>query len=393
MTNTNGGGSMFEFDMIQCGLIVLFLMVLGEMVSHKMKAAIPAILVSALLYMGAVWTGIVPNTLVRTSGLTTLTGIAMMIVILNMGATINIKELMANWKVVALAALSYFAQIAMMILVISILFDRNMAIGCLPGGASVALMVQEKARSLGYDQVILLSAMLISIKGLVSCPLASFFVKKEVKRRIKEGIIVDKNGGDQWENSLQLEASGIRNETSFAALFRFFFAAWIASRLEMMTGVSRYVYCLVLGVLLTQAGFLYKNIMDQSRSNGMLMLMMMTMVLEGFSTSTPELFAQMLIPVLCVLAVEVTSIALNSFVIGRFFDFSKEMRFLICLNVMVGFPLNMMLAQDIIGFLVTDPDEIEVLNRDIATRMVIAGFTSVTFLSTVTMGVLVGFIR
>jgi hypothetical protein len=219
-----------------------------------------------------------------------------------MGATINIKELMANWKVVALAALSYFAQIAMMILVISILFDRNMAIGCLPGGASVALMVQEKARSLGYDQVILLSAMLISIKGLVSCPLASFFVKKEVKRRIKEGIIVDKNGGDQWENSLQLEASGIRKETSFAALFRFFFAAWIASRLEMMTGVSRYVYCLVLGVLLTQAGFLYKNIMDQSRSNGMLMLMMMTMVLEGFSTSTPELFAQMLIPVLCVLA-------------------------------------------------------------------------------------------
>ena len=60
---------------------------------------------------------------------------------------------------------------------------------------------------------------------------------------------------------------------------------------------------------------------------------------------------------------------------------------------MVGFPLNMMLAQDIIGFLVKDPEEQNVLNVEIATRMVIAGFTSVTFLSTVTMGVLVGFIR
>ena len=69
------------------------------------------------------------------------------------------------------------------------------------------------------------------------------------------------------------------------------------------------------------------------------------------------------------------------------------MSFLICLNVMVGFPLNMMLAQDIIGFLVKDPEEQNVLNAEIATRMVIAGFTSVTFLSTVTMGVLVGFIR
>lgn len=382
---------MFEFDMLQCGMIVLFLMVLGEIVSHRMKAAIPAILVSALLYLGAVWTGLVPNTLVKTSGLTTLTGISMMFVILNMGASIDLKELMANWKVVALAAVSYFCQIFITIVVISFLFDRNMAIGCLPGGASVALMVQERARSLGYDEVILLSAMLISVKGLVSCPLASLFVKKEVKRRIKEGIDIKKK--EEWENSLQLESSGIRTETSFAALFRFFLAAWFASRLEMMTGISRYVFCLVLGVLLTQMGFLYKNIMDQSKSQGMLMLMMMTMVLEGFSSSTPGMFAKMLIPVSCVLAVEVLSIAMNSRLFGRFFGFGREMSFLICLNVMVGFPLNMMLAQDIIGFFVKDPEEQEVLNTEIATRMVIAGFTSVTFLSTVTMGVLVGFIR
>ena len=382
---------MFEFDMLQCGMIVLFLMVLGEIVSHRMKAAIPAILVSALLYLGAVWTGLVPNTLVKTSGLTTLTGISMMFVILNMGASIDLKELMANWKVVALAAVSYFCQIFITIVVISFLFDRNMAIGCLPGGASVALMVQERARSLGYDEVILLSAMLISVKGLVSCPLASLFVKKEVKRRIKEGIDIKKK--EEWENSLQLESSGIRTETSFAALFRFFLAAWFASRLEMMTGISRYVFCLVLGVLLTQMGFLYKNIMDQSKSQGMLMLMMMTMVLEGFSSSTPGMFAKMLIPVSCVLAVEVLSIAMNSRLFGWFFGFGREMSFLICLNVMVGFPLNMMLAQDIIGFFVKDPEEQEVLNTEIATRMVIAGFTSVTFLSTVTMGVLVGFIR
>ena len=382
---------MFEFDMLQCGMIVLFLMVLGEIVSHRMKAAIPAILVSALLYLGAVWTGLVPNTLVKTSGLTTLTGISMMFVILNMGASIDLKELMANWKVVALAAVSYFCQIFITIVVISFLFDRNMAIGCLPGGASVALMVQERARSLGYDEVILLSAMLISVKGLVSCPLASLFVKKEVKRRIKEGINIKKK--EEWENSLQLESSGIRTETSFAALFRFFLAAWFASRLEMITGISRYVFCLVLGVLLTQMGFLYKNIMDQSKSQGMLMLMMMTMVLEGFSSSTPGMFAKMLIPVSCVLAVEVLSIAMNSRLFGRFFGFGREMSFLICLNVVVGFPLNMMLAQDIIGFFVKDPDEQDVLNTEIATRMVIAGFTSVTFLSTVTMGVLVGFIR
>ncbi|MBR5266777.1 MAG: hypothetical protein IKU20_01115 [Lachnospiraceae bacterium] len=384
---------MFEFDMIQCGMIVLLIMLAGEIVSKKMKAAIPAILVSALLYMCAVWSGIVPNTLVKTSGITTMTSIAMMFVILNMGASTNPKELLDNWKVVALAAISYFLQVAVMIFVISLLFDRNIALGSLPGGASVAIMVQERARSLGYDQVVLLSAMIVSVKGLVSCPLASFVVKKEVNRRKKEGIqLIDEclpNSGE----SLFPEESGIRIESTFTAICRFFVAAWIASRLEMVTGVSRYVFCLILGMLLTQIGFLYKNIMDQTKSNGMLMLMMMTMVLEGFSSSTPESFIKMLLPVACILTVEVLVITVNSMLFGRKFGFSKEMSYAICLNVMVGFPLNMMIAQDIIGLLVTDPKEAEVLNKEIATRMVIAGFTSVTLLSTITMGFLVNWIQ
>ena len=384
---------MFEFDMIQCGMIVLLLMLAGEIVSKKMKAAIPAILVSALLYMCAVWSGIVPNTLVKTSGITTMTSIAMMFVILNMGASTNPKELLDNWKVVALAAISYFLQVAVMIVVISLLFDRNIALGSLPGGASVAIMVQERARSLGYDQVVLLSAMIVSVKGLVSCPLVSFVVKKEVNRRKKEGIqLIDECLPDSTE-SLFPEESGIRIESTFAAICRFFVAAWIASRLEMVTGVSRYVFCLILGMLLTQIGFLYKNIMDQTKSNGMLMLMMMTMVLEGFSSSTPELFMKMLLPVACILIVEVLAISVNSLLLGRKFGFSREMSFVICLNVMVGFPLNMMIAQDIIGLLVTDPKEAEVLNKEIATRMVIAGFTSVTLLSTITMGFLVNWIQ
>lgn len=382
---------MFEFDMIQCGMIVLFLMILGEVVSRWMKAAIPAILVSALLYLGAVWGGLVPNTLVKTSGITHLTSIAMMIVIVNMGASINLKELMANWKVVSLAAISYFLQIATMIFVLSLLFDRNMAIASLPGGASVALMVQEKARTLGYDHVALLSAMLLSIKGMVSCPVASMVVRREVNRRKREGICAE--GSNGLEKDLVDSGCALRTESSNMALFRFFLVIWIASRLEIMTGLSKYVYCLVLGVLLTRLGFLYVNIMDQSKSHGMLMLMMTTMVLEGFSTATPEMFKQMLLPVACVLLVELLSIALNSQLFGRFFGFSREMSFVICQNIMVGFPLNLMLAQDIIEMLVKDPSEKEVLQREIATRMVIAGFTSVTFLSTITMGMLVSWIR
>ena len=69
------------------------------------------------------------------------------------------------------------------------------------------------------------------------------------------------------------------------------------------------------------------------------------------------------------------------------------MRFAICLNVMVGFPLNLMLAQDIIDFLADTDEQKELLNRQVGTKMVIAGFTSVTFLSTVGAGLLVNLMK
>lgn len=388
---------MLEFDLIQCVTVILLLMVAGEVVSRFMKAAIPGVLVTALLYLALVWGGVLDPSIVEKSGITYLTSVAMMCVIINMGASTNPGELRENWRVVALAAISYFIQIGIMLLVIGMLFGRNMAIGSLPGGASVALMVQEKARNLGYDGVVLLSALLLSIKGLFSCPLASFVLKKEVNRVKKLGIstegIVDetpeknKNGGQAGERK-----DG-KHESPYMSLLRFLLVAWLASRLEMLCGISRYVFCLLLGVVMTQVGFLHKDEMDRTKSHGMLMLMMMTSILNGFSNATPQMFAQMLIPLACVLITEVGCIFINSMLLGKRFGFSREMGFLVCLNIMVGFPLNLMLSDDIIGFLVEDPKEKAVLHRQIATKMVIAGFTSVTFLSTVTMGGLAGFIK
>ena len=161
----------------------------------------------------------------------------------------------------------------------------------------------------------------------------------------------------------------------------------------MLTGVSRYVFCLFLGIMLCKIGFFAKDEMDKSKSHGLLSLMMMTMVLEGFSSSTPDMFLSLLGPLCCILIVDVIVIFFLSQIIGHFFRFSKPMRFAICLNVMVGFPLNLMLAQDIIEFLAQTEEEKKTLNQQIGTKMVIAGFTSVTFLSTIGAGLLVQLMR
>lgn len=378
---------MFSFDMIQCGFIVLCLMVVGEICSRRMKASVPAILVSALLYVALLWSGILPSTLIKDSGLTHLTAIAMMFMIIHMGASTKPKELLDNWKVVVLAAITYVGQTALMILVISLLFSKNIALGSLPGGSAVALIVQERANALGYDEIVILSVMILALQSLIACPLASWMVRKEIFR-------YQTTNQDKKEKELAAHLEKVQEEeeeSPYWALLRMFAVAWIASRLEMICGISRYVFCLILGVALAKVGFLHRDEMERSKSRGFIMLMMMTMVLNGFSAATPALIIQLLKPLVCVFAVEVLSIFLISRMVGKKLGFSKEMSFAICLNVMIGFPTNLLLSQEVINVYARTAEEKEQLHLKVATKMVIGGFTSVTFLSTVMAGILVQF--
>lgn len=379
---------MFDFDIVQCGFLILFLMVTGEIISHKLKALLPSILVSALLFLGLTWTGILPKNLVQTSGLTTLTTIAMMFVVIGMGVSINLRELKSNWKVVVIASISYIGQTGLLILLMTLLFDHNIAIGSVPGGAAVALMVQEKARSLGFDHIIVQSVLLVAVQSMAACPFASWMIRKEIQR-------IRKN-----PSNTAFPVSDFKTDTpkriwpeqsAYRSLFRFYLVAWIAARLELITGLSRYVFCLILGILLGHFELLPRDEMKRSNSQGFLHVMMMTMILNGFSTATPAMFAELMLPILCVLAISILGIFLFSTLCGRFLKLSIPMSFALGLNGMIGFPLNMMLSQDIIDYMTEDPDEKDMLNRQISSRMVIAGFTSVTFLATVGAALLINF--
>lgn len=391
---------MFNFDLVQCGLAVLFLMTAGEILSHKLKAAVPAILISAVLFIFLVWTDIFPSAVIEDSGLTKLTPIAIMFTVIGMGASTNPKELLNNWRVVALAAISYILQTVILIFVISLIFDRNTAFGSLPGGAAVALIIQERARELNYDHIVALSVLIMSVQGLVTCPIVSWMLRKEIHRYQREGLLAKITSSDNSDHpvshgnhdtSLRVKPTLASRypQSTYQSLFRLFITAWIASRLQLLTGVSQYVFCLLLGVLFASIGLLPKDEMERSKSQGLLSLMMMTMVLNGFAHTTPQMILNLLFPLSCVLLVDVCSVLLITSVFGRLFHFSQPMSFSIGLNVTIGFPLNLMLSQDLIAAMVKEPELQKFLHKEIASRMVIAGFTSVTFLSTVGAGLLV----
>jgi putative effector of murein hydrolase LrgA (UPF0299 family) len=369
---------MFEFDIIQSGLIIAALFVVGEIVSRKLKAVIPAVLVSGILFMALLWSGIVPVDMVERSKLGVLMPVGMMFIILSMGTNTSLKEMAANWRVVLLAAVSYIFELCMILLVVSFIFDWNMAVSAFPGSSAATLIVQERARALGYNDCVILSVLLLFLNGMVACPIVGVLIKKEAKRIIANGI---PELADNRLGASPVKETKKSGGSSYVSFFKFYLGAWICQRLSVVIGISPYVLCLVLGVVFSEIGFFRRDELKRTESNGFLFFILMAMILNSFGASSPEMLLQVLLPIVVVLCTAVLSLSLSSLVLGKFLGFSPWMSVALGFNIMVGFPVNLMLAQDMINFLIDDEQERSYLMEQIGNRMVLAGFTSTTFLS------------
>lgn len=379
--------ALFNFDSVQSILLLALLLYAGELCSRRMKGMLPAVLVSGVIMVALAWTGVVPKNIVELSGFSPIMSFCIMMIILDMGASTNFKELWANRNVVALAALSLVFQIIVLLAVVGAAFGRNTAIAGLPGGTSVAFIVQERARALGYDELITLSVMLIAIQNMIGAPIVAVIVRREIRR-------LHENAPDAAVIALRDEERKEEKKTSsYLAFFRLAAGAWIASRLEMLTGFSRFAFSLLIGILLSELGFLKKTDLTNTQSRGLMFFVLMSMVLAGFCASEPEMFRRMALPLILVLLCDVAAICLFCMVFARRFGFTRGMAIAVGMEVMVGFPLNMMLTQDIIDLATDDESEKARLMAGVGTKLVIAGFTSLTTLSVIFASILVMFMK
>lgn len=383
---------MLEFDVLQSGLVILLLLALGDVLTHFTRGAVPAVLFAGIAYMLCCWAGVLPGDLLESSGLGELPSAVMMMVIVNMGASMDISKFISNWRVVLLAVLVFAGQILALFAVVGGIYGINTAVGGLPGGMAAALIVQERARTLGYEQIITLSVLIMTTQALVGGPAATLCIKKEAARLLSSGETLPEKHEDA--DAEPHSGEGRRGITlQYGALLKLYAVSWIASRLGMLTGLPRYVLCLLLGLLLSRLGILGKNELSASKSEGFVFFLLMAVVLAGFSTTTPQMFTQMLPPLLLILLTDLVAITLLSALIGRMLGFSAYMGIALGMNIMIGFPLNMLISQDVIYRLVVDERKRSLLMSEIGDRMVICGMISVTFLSTTAASFLVALMK
>ncbi len=396
-----------QMDIIMAFSFILIALAIGDIISTRTKAFVPSVFVTAVLFILGFWT-FFPKDIVDISSLgMPAAQLAMYLLITHMGTMMSVRELAKQWKTITIAIGGIVGVVLGVMTLGSAIFGKETAIIATPpltGGLVASIMMSEAAEKMGLTDLSVLAILVYVAQGFAGYPLTALALKKE-GTRLLNGY---RSGEIKWtskSNSEDVveEKSKFRvippipenYNTTYVILMRLGLVAWASVAFATVTGevVSRYVICLLFGVIAAEIGFVDRRPLNLSGSFGWLMTLLMAFIFAGLSKATPEMVAKMAIPLFGIIVFGVLGMAILSLIMGKVLGVTKEMAFAISLTALYGFPPNYILTEEASKALAADKDEMEFLMDNMLPQMLVGGFTTVTIASVILAGIFIKFLH
>lgn len=405
------GENMGELIVSQMFLLAVCLVILtvGEMVSTKTKAVIPSVFVSAVLFLIGYWT-ILPKDIIARAGILPGTATMLMgLLITNLGTLLSIKELGKQWRVIVIALGGIIGICSFLMTIGVMIFGWNEMVTVTPplvGGLVSAVIMSEGATAIGKPELAVLAILIFVMQGFAGYPLTAIMLKKEGRKVLslyREGKYVsesadsDESDEDMFKKKMFKNFPDKYNTDSFkflriaaTAALAFFFSN-VFKKFGM--NVNAFVLCLLFGIGAGHFGFLEKNALQKANGFGLAIMALMLFIFDTLQKATPEMVLKLMYPVVGTIVIGVTGMYVISYIIGKMLKVSKEMSFAVSLTALYGFPANFVLTMEIVNALTDDEKEKKILTQHMLPPMLVAGFITVTIVSVLLAGVMVGWLR
>lgn len=393
-------------------VLVLGILYIGDVVAVRTKAWIPSVFVCASLFITGYWT-FFPKEIVAMAGIPTVVAITVMyILVSNMGTLLSVDELIRQWKTVVIVLSSIVGLCIVAGGIGMLLFDWNTVIIGIPplvGGIVSASIMSTGATEAGLTSLAVFATILYVMQGFAGYPLTAIMLQREGRRVLK------KYRAGEWKISAEEVASEVREMSSSATmpsmfrfapghyntdyfkLFRLGVVGLLAYGVSVLAApvvkISPFVLCLVFGVLATRVGFLEKQPLQKANSFGFAVMALMLFIFDTLKHATPDMLLDLVTPIVVLIACAVIGMAITSFVVGKILGVNPAMAFAVSLTALYGFPADYVITVEAINSLTKDPLERQVLTNHMLGSMLVGGFISVTMVSVVLAGVLVGYIK
>lgn len=153
--------------------------------------------------------------------------------------------------------------------------------------------------------------------------------------------------------------------------------------------VHFFVFALLLGILFSELGFLDKNSLPKTGSNGFIIFATTVIIFANLANTTPAQVISMIVPLLVVLAIGVVGVFACGIVASKLLKVTPGLAISLALTCTFGFPTTMLMSQEVAKAMSTNEEERVALENYILPKMVTAGFVTVTISSVLIAGVVV----
>lgn len=375
-------------------MIVLIVFALGDIVGKITKGKLSGMMVVMLLFLVGFLTKLIPADIIDQGGLTALSKLAIAMVLFNMGTTLNVKQLIEEWRTVLMAALCMLASCLVMLLVSPIIGFDTVLVGMpvINGAAMATSLMASAAAEKGLATAAALCAVIYSVQKFVGAPIASAMGIRYGKKLLKA----------YRENPAQFK----KQETGNGASAKIFFAdkhkewysanvmmalvaagSWVAHILGELTPINYSIWALLLGVVCAASGLVPTKPLQKSNSYGLMMVAVFGSIIPSLAKVSLSDLGTMAFQTIVLFAAALIGVALVGWVLPTWkLVGDKDLAVGIGVEQFLGFPSNVVICREVGDAVGETPEEKAFIEDTLNVPYVVGGITVITVLSTMLAG-------
>ena len=375
-------------------MIVLIVFALGDIVGKITKGKLSGMMVVMLLFLVGFLTKLIPADIIDQGGLTALSKLAIAMVLFNMGTTLNVKQLIEEWRTVLMAALCMLASCLVMLLVSPIIGFDTMLVGMpvINGAAMATSLMASAAAEKGLATAAALCAVIYSVQKFVGAPIASAMGIRYGKKLLKA----------YRENPAQFKkqetGNGTSAKVSFADKHKEWYSAnvmmalvaagsWVAHILGDLTPINYSIWALLLGVACAASGLVPTKPLQKSNSYGLMMVAVFGSIIPSLAKVSLSDLGTMAFQTIVLFVAALIGVALVGWVLPTWkLVGDKDLAVGIGVEQFLGFPSNVVICREVGDAVGETPEEKAFIEDTLNVPYVVGGITVITVLSTMLAG-------
>ena len=375
-------------------MIVLIVFALGDIVGKITKGKLSGMMVVMLLFLVGFLTKLIPADIIDQGGLTALSKLAIAMVLFNMGTTLNVKQLIEEWRTVLMAALCMLASCVVMLLVSPIIGFDTVLVGMpvINGAAMATSLMASAAAEKGLATAAALCAVIYSVQKFVGAPIASAMGIRYGKKLLKA----------YRENPAQFKkqetGNGASAKVSFADKHKEWYSAnvmmalvaagsWVAHILGDLTPINYSIWALLLGVACAASGLVPTKPLQKSNSYGLMMVAVFGSIIPSLAKVSLSDLGTMAFQTIVLFVAALIGVALVGWVLPPWkLVGDKDLAVGIGVEQFLGFPSNVVICREVGDAVGETPEEKAFIEDTLNVPYVVGGITVITVLSTMLAG-------